>query len=576
MSLRSLSLVALAVLGRQAFAQTITPLVRVGDSIPGAGKVVDFRGLHASIDASITGSWRAIVDTDDPVVHTAVIVGGQVTHKVGDVVPNLGYTLAGIELSTAEAITLPGMLVQFAGASTAKAILTGNSAQIQVGSPLPMAHDLPAGAVVQRLDDARFASQSHTMLVRGALDDAQSGNVERDFVALAYEGGAPGLLVLVRAIALEDELAPGLSRQIERVRMDLPAARLDPIGQTLLWTCDLQGSDADDMCVYRSSASSAGVTHTLLAREGTPSPVPGRDWGDLQDLTVFAGSTWPLMSTHWSLRASLDSSDPSTDEVLVVDGQVFAREGSPHPGTAPWPIQSLGSGAGLVDDFGRVLWFARWDDPTTPGMDEALFLDDVALVRTGTTQIAGATFVDLESDVDSFAFGDTFGKDLLFVGTLTDGTRALFRIDLSLPPTNYCTAKTSSAGCLPALSSSIPIPPSASLGKGFYLRAEKLKPQMIGLFLYSLAGADSQPLLGGTLCVASPLARVGLHGTGGTQTSGCSGSIQTDFNAWIASGSDPALVPGTRVFVQCWFRDPGFAPPENIGLTDALSFMIGP
>ena len=49
-----------------------------------------------------------------------------------------------------------------------------------------------------------------------------------------------------------------------------------------------------------------------------------------------------------------------------------------------------------------------------------------------------------------------------------------------------------------------------------------------------------------------------------------------DFNAWIASGVDPRLVAGQRVFVQLWYRDPGFAPPDDVGLTAALEFQIGP
>jgi hypothetical protein len=49
-----------------------------------------------------------------------------------------------------------------------------------------------------------------------------------------------------------------------------------------------------------------------------------------------------------------------------------------------------------------------------------------------------------------------------------------------------------------------------------------------------------------------------------------------NFNAWIAGGSDPALVECQNVFAQYWFRDPGFAPPNNSGLTDAIEFVIGP
>jgi hypothetical protein len=47
-----------------------------------------------------------------------------------------------------------------------------------------------------------------------------------------------------------------------------------------------------------------------------------------------------------------------------------------------------------------------------------------------------------------------------------------------------------------------------------------------------------------------------------------------DFNAWIASGADPALISGVEVWAQFYSRDPGFAPPNNVNLTEALDFVI--
>jgi hypothetical protein len=47
-----------------------------------------------------------------------------------------------------------------------------------------------------------------------------------------------------------------------------------------------------------------------------------------------------------------------------------------------------------------------------------------------------------------------------------------------------------------------------------------------------------------------------------------------DFNAYIASGKDPALVAGQDVWLQTWGRDP--ASPSTTSLSDALSFPICP
>jgi hypothetical protein len=67
-----------------------------------------------------------------------------------------------------------------------------------------------------------------------------------------------------------------------------------------------------------------------------------------------------------------------------------------------------------------------------------------------------------------------------------------------------------------------------------------------------------------------------VQGSGGTPApvNDCSGTYGIDFNAHIQSGIDPALVAGATVYTQWWGRDPGFLPPCNTMLSDALKFLI--
>lgn len=54
----------------------------------------------------------------------------------------------------------------------------------------------------------------------------------------------------------------------------------------------------------------------------------------------------------------------------------------------------------------------------------------------------------------------------------------------------------------------------------------------------------------------------------------CSGTFSFQFTqAYMASRG---LVPGTTVYCQWHSRDCGFAPPNNIGLTDAVMFTVCP
>jgi hypothetical protein len=135
----------------------------------------------------------------------------------------------------------------------------------------------------------------------------------------------------------------------------------------------------------------------------------------------------------------------------------------------------------------------------------------------------------------------------------------------------YCTAKVNSAGCTPSISSLGS--PSASAGSGFVVRTVNLLDNKFGLYFYSKTGAQAVPFQGGTLCAQVPLVRTQLQNSGGTPP--CNASYTMDFNAYIASGKDPALVAGQGVWLQTWSRDPASAS-STTSLSDALSFTICP
>jgi hypothetical protein len=141
-----------------------------------------------------------------------------------------------------------------------------------------------------------------------------------------------------------------------------------------------------------------------------------------------------------------------------------------------------------------------------------------------------------------------------------------------IAPEIHCTAKTTSGGCVPAIDFSGV--PSASAPNAFLITASQVESQKLGLFFYGTSGKQSVAFQGGTLCANLPLTRTALQHSGGSAS--CSGSYSMDFNAYVASGKDPALIAGSAVNGQYWFRDPGFAPPDNTGLTDAIEFILAP
>lgn len=136
-------------------------------------------------------------------------------------------------------------------------------------------------------------------------------------------------------------------------------------------------------------------------------------------------------------------------------------------------------------------------------------------------------------------------------------------------PTVYCTAKVNSDGCTPSIGASGT--PSLFSGVGFPITCDSVRPGKSGLLFYGYAAA-AIPFQGGFLCVQPPTRRTPPQPAAGAGP--CGGSYAFDWNAYLATGNDPALVVGVTVWCQWWMRDP--QSPSGTGLSDGLRFSICP
>ncbi|MCK6446432.1 MAG: VCBS repeat-containing protein [Planctomycetes bacterium] len=135
--------------------------------------------------------------------------------------------------------------------------------------------------------------------------------------------------------------------------------------------------------------------------------------------------------------------------------------------------------------------------------------------------------------------------------------------------TTYCTAKTSSVGCLPTIGWTGT--PSASAGSGFTITCTNVREQKSGILFYGAQplGATFQ---GGHLCVKPPTKRTPPQDSVGSAP--CNATYAFDFNAFVAGGTDPNLVQGAQLYVQWWMRDP--QSPSTTGLSNGLAFVLCP
>ncbi|MFM7298988.1 MAG: thrombospondin type 3 repeat-containing protein, partial [Planctomycetota bacterium] len=141
----------------------------------------------------------------------------------------------------------------------------------------------------------------------------------------------------------------------------------------------------------------------------------------------------------------------------------------------------------------------------------------------------------------------------------------------------YCTAGTSTNGCVPVMSATGV--PSAAAFSGFLVRCNQLEGQKTALCFYSLQGPSALSWgLNSTSfrCVGNPSQRVQIQSTGGTSGQ-CNGSYAIDFAAYLRTqpgALGAPLAPGRVYNLQIWYRDPPAAKGTN--LSGGLQFTAAP
>ena len=351
------------------------------------------------------------------------------------------------------------------------------------------------------------------------------------------------------------------------------------------------------------STISADGRHVAFASDAT-NLVPG-DTNGTQD--VFVHDRGSGVTTRVSVDSSgTQASGRSTHPVLSADGRFVA-----FVSEAPDLVGSDTNGVADVFLHDRQSGQTRRVSVGPAGLQ--------ANAPSGTPAIAGdGSRVAFQSDASNLVLGDTNGASDAFLHDLATGRTERLSVDsdgaqgngasgmpslsadgrlacfqsaasnLVMGDTNgvpdifvrdrecgvsiYCTAKFSSALCIPAMGFSGT--PSASAGQGFLIEATGFTPLQPGVFAYSKLGPAAVPFQGGFLCAQVPLVRIPVANTGALGP--CEGSFSLDFNAYVTSGADPALVAGKTIWGQWWARDPGRPPPDNVSLSDAIRVTLCP
>jgi hypothetical protein len=293
-------------------------------------------------------------------------------------------------------------------------------------------------------------------------------------------------------------------------------------------------------------------------------------------LVVFQSDATNLVPLDLNAQFDIFARDLATGVTEIVS---LSSSGAQQSGSAPCSGCVRSCGASFD---GRYVFFQS--DATNLVVGDSnnapdLFVRDRSL---GTTTLA--TLVSDGSQLGLGAYGGGISDDgryILFetyapnvvIGHAAIGDVFVRDTQLSVAPMlGYCTAKTNSQGCAPSIAAT-----GAPLFSGFdsfFVIAQSELNQKSGIFFWGHQPATIA-FGGGTLCVQPPLVRSPVLSSGGSASGAdCSGRYAWQFRQSYMAAK--GLSAGDTLYGQFWSRDPGFAPPNNVGLTDAIQFTIAP
>jgi hypothetical protein len=142
---------------------------------------------------------------------------------------------------------------------------------------------------------------------------------------------------------------------------------------------------------------------------------------------------------------------------------------------------------------------------------------------------------------------------------------------------NYCTAGTSTNGCVATIGGAGAF--SASASSGFVVSVQNVEGQKQGILFFGITGPSAQPWFGGSSsykCVKAPLQRMSSQNSQGTAGL-CDGAFSDDVLVYFTNfptALGAPLAAGQLYNFQAWYRDP--PAPSTTNLSDALQATCAP
>lgn len=392
----------------------ITAVAREGDPVPGAGSVTRIDNVAVN-DA---GQWIVEADTDfaNADQDQVLINNAGLLLREDDPLPEpLGARLDSFDSINLNAAGNSGwnFFLRGTGGAFDDSGIYFNTTLVIQESDFSTAPEFSPNTPYLGFFDAKMNDANQIMMVATVDDTNVPTTVDQAIVRLELDPS--GALLSEAVVAKEGDVLPGQVEAVELFETGPHGSASNAPGD-VLYIANLTGNTATDGAIY--------LNHVLIAQEGSPSPVPGRNY----ELLLGRGLDLGDSGDH-VFKANLDGA-VTDDDVIIVDGAVFKQEGESFPAIAPFLLENFGLAAGpvAIDDNGNVAWYGDWNDPDLD-RDSGLFVGEELVVQEGVTMVGGVILDTIANGQDAFALSDN-GRWLIFEGTLLGGIDGAFLVEL--------------------------------------------------------------------------------------------------------------------------------------------------
>jgi hypothetical protein len=335
------------------------------------------------------------------------------------------------------------------------------------------------------------------------------------------------------------------------------------------------------IAAFVALASAVAPAQTVINANPGPANNGGSpNWAMFFDVAATGGD---FLVTELTTASNAAANVQYTVEVFVRSGTALGGPVGSGPGSSSAGWTSLGTAPATQGG-------------TASGISLPIDIPDISVLNGQTTGVAllftgagpryfgtGTPAYSVYNDANlALTTGD--GRSAPFTTTGSFFTsRALVGsityISGSSGPVSYCTAGTSTNGCLPAITADAQ--PSATLATACNISVAGVEGQKSGLVFYGIDNSSYSPLpwgIGGSsyLCVKAPTQRMPTQVSGGN-VGQCDGSLTQDWNAFQAANPSSLGNPfsaGQKVYLQAWYRDPSAVKSTN--LSDGLELTLVP